>query len=189
MARQQGAEVIDFEREDPVKALLWLTDGIGVDRAIDAVGVDAEHSHGAETVAPSQGHKTDWQPGNAPSQVLDWAVASLAKAGSLGIIGVYGPDQRSFPIGEAMNKNLTVKMGNCHHRRYIPKLIEMVLARRIDPATILTQVKPMSDAIGAFEAFDQRETGWVKVELQPQRQQSRPGDEETVRPPRAPEQQ
>lgn len=189
MARQQGAEVIDFEREDPVKALLWLTDGIGVDRAIDAVGVDAEHSHGAETVAPSQGHKTDWQPGNAPSQVLDWAVAGLAKAGSLGIIGVYGPDQRSFPIGEAMNKNLTVKMGNCHHRRYIPKLIEMVLARRIDPATILTQVKPMSDAIGAFEAFDQRETGWVKVELQPQRQQSRPGDEETVRPPRAPEHQ
>lgn len=45
MARAQGAEVINFEEEDPVEALLRLTDGIGVDRAIDAVGVDAEHAH------------------------------------------------------------------------------------------------------------------------------------------------
>ncbi|WP_448680986.1 zinc-dependent alcohol dehydrogenase [Pseudomonas nicosulfuronedens] len=183
MARQQGAEVIDFEREDPVQALLWLTEGIGVDRAIDAVGVDAEHSHGAETEAPAQEHKAEWVPGNAPTQALEWAVAALAKAGSLGIIGVYGPDQRSFPIGEAVNKNLTLKMGNCHHRRYIPRLIELVLAGRIDPAAILTQVKPMNDVIGAFEAFNQRETGWVKVELHPQRQESRPGDEERVRSP------
>jgi len=180
MARQQGAEVIDFEREDPVKALLWLTDDIGVDRAIDAVGVDAEHSHGGPTVAPGAEHTHEWVPGNGPTQALEWAVAALAKAGSLGIIGVYGPDQRSFPIGEAMNKNLTIKMGNCHHRQYIPKLIEMVLAGRVDPAKILTQVKPITDAIGAFEAFDQRETGWVKVELQPQRQNSSESDEERV---------
>lgn len=154
-----------------------------MDRAIDAVGVDAEHSHGAETEAPAQEHKAEWVPGNAPTQALEWAVAALAKAGSLGIIGVYGPDQRSFPIGEAMNKNLTLKMGNCHHRRYIPKLIELVLAGRIDPAAILTQVKPMNDVIDAFEAFNQRETGWVKVELQPQRREARLGDEERVRPP------
>ncbi|MCP8466259.1 glutathione-dependent formaldehyde dehydrogenase [Pseudomonas sp. ZM23] len=185
MARQQGAEVIDFEREDPVQALLWLTDGIGVDRAIDAVGVDAEHSQGGVTVAPAQEHKPEWVPGNAPAQALEWAVSGLAKAGSLGIIGVYGPDVRTFPIGEAMNKNLTLKMGNCHHRRYIPHLIELVLTERFDPAAILTQVKPMSDAIAAFEAFDQRETGWVKVELQPQRQEARVGDEETVHRPGA----
>ena len=41
MAREQGAEAIDFEREDPIETLLRLTGGIGVDRAIDAVGVDA----------------------------------------------------------------------------------------------------------------------------------------------------
>ncbi len=67
MARQQGAEVIDFEREDPVQALRWLTAGIGVDRAIDAVGVDAEHSHGTATPAPRQ-EGTSWSPGNAPAQ-------------------------------------------------------------------------------------------------------------------------
>ena len=41
MAREQGAEVIDFNREDPVEVLRALTGGIGPDRAIDAVGVDA----------------------------------------------------------------------------------------------------------------------------------------------------
>src|SRR5690606_11463350 len=42
MARQQGAEAIDFNTEDPVATIRELTGGIGADCAIDAVGVDAE---------------------------------------------------------------------------------------------------------------------------------------------------
>ena len=101
-------------------------------------------------------------------QALQWAVEALAKAGTLSIIGVYPQQARSFPIGMAMNKNLTINMGNCHHRKYIPMLIDMVMNKRIDPAKILTQIKPMSDAIAAFKAFDRRESGWIKVELHPQ---------------------
>ena len=37
-------------------------------------------------------------------QALQWAVEGLAKAGTLAIIGVYPPTMRSFPIGQAMNK-------------------------------------------------------------------------------------
>ncbi|WP_421684557.1 glutathione-dependent formaldehyde dehydrogenase [Stutzerimonas urumqiensis] len=173
MARKQGAETIDFNREDPIETLKRLTGGIGVDRAIDAVGVDAEHAfcggHGEAEPEP-KGRNGQWKPGDAPAQALEWAVQGLAKAGTLSIIGVYPPDARTFPIGMAMNKNITMNMGNCHHRKYIPRLIEMVLARRIDPAKILTQVKPIGDVIAAFEAFDRRENGWVKVELLPQRQ-------------------
>ena len=183
MARAQGAEVINFEDEDPVAALHRLTDGIGVDRAIDAVGVDAEHSHHHApdpatearyreemvAVAPHTNPEGyNWQQGDAPSQAMEWAVAALAKAGTLSIIGVYSPESRSFPIGIAMNKNLTINMGNCHHRKYIPELIELTLSKRIDPAKILTQVKSMSDAIEAFKAFDMRAAGWIKVELDPQ---------------------
>ena len=80
-----------------------------------------------------------------------------------------------------MNKNLTINMGNCHHRKYIPKLIELTLNKRVDPAKILTQVKPMSDAIEAFKAFDRRESGWIKVELHPQRMQpAGDGGEEVI---------
>lgn len=178
MARQQGAEIINFDEEEPVEALLRLTKGIGVDRAIDAVGVDAEHRHSHG----EQEQRTDknWQPGDGPSQALEWAIKGLAKAGTLGIIGVYAEDSNTFPIGLAMNKNLTINMGNCHHRKYIPKLIELTLSGRIDPSKILTQVKPMSDVIEAFKAFDQRRSGWVKVELHPQPGSRPNGEDESM---------
>lgn len=183
LARHQGAETIDFNREEPVETLRRLTGGIGVDRAIDAVGVDAEHAFRcggdseqeqrfarevAEMVPEPHPHGRNWQPGDAPSQVLEWAVRALDKAGTLSIAGVYPPRARSFPIGLALNKNLTINMGICHHRKYIPRLLELVQSRRIDPAKILTQIRPMHDAIAAFEAVDRRERGWIKVELHPQ---------------------
>lgn len=181
MARAQGAEIINFEQENPVDTLLRMTGGIGVDRAIDAVGIDADHAHDCSKeqirlfkqevaqIAPrTNPDGANWKPGDAPSQALQWAVEALAKAGTLAIIGVYSEQSRQFPIGAAMNKNLTINMGNCHHRKYIPKLIELILNRRIDPSAILTQVKPMGDVIEAFKAFDRRDNGWVKVELQPQ---------------------
>lgn len=184
-ARELGAECINFEQEDPVQVLRRLTDGIGPDRAIDAVGVDAVHAHAGEALkntdveaeeqesranAPQTNPSGEnWIPGDAPSQALQWAVDALAKAGTLSIIGVYPPQFRKFPIGAAMNKNLTINMGNCHHRKYIPRLIDLTLSRRIDPATVLTQQKQLPDALSAFEAFDRRESGWIKVELVPQR--------------------
>ena len=191
MARQQGAEIINFEEEDPVEAIQRLTKGIGADRAIDAVGVDAEHRHShaqpedeqrfaeqVKEIAPdARPNGANWQPGDGPSQALEWAIKGLAKAGTLSIIGVYSEQSNTFPIGLAMNKNLTINMGNCHHRKYIPKLIELTLSGQIDPAKILTQVKPMTDAIEAFKAFDQRRSGWVKVELHPQQASQSEADE------------
>ncbi|MDF3920013.1 zinc-dependent alcohol dehydrogenase [Salinicola salarius] len=183
-ARKLGAECINFDREDPVETLQRLTGGIGPDRAIDAVGIDAEHAHDAHagdksdieteeqesrTNAPETNPDGDnWHPGDAPSQALQWAVRSLAKAGTLSIIGVYPPDFRQFPIGMAMNRNLTLKMGNCNHSKYIPKLVDMTRTGLIDPAEILSQATPISDVLEAYEAFDRREEGWIKVELEPQ---------------------
>ena len=67
-----------------------------------------------------------------------------------------------------MNKNLTVQMGNCNHRRYIPRLLDMVASGVVEPTKIITQDKPMKAGLEAFEAFDRRETGWIKVELEPE---------------------
>jgi threonine dehydrogenase-like Zn-dependent dehydrogenase len=160
-ARELGAECINFEQEDPVEALKRLTGGIGADRAIDAVGIDANHSHHGHH------HPAQWQPGDEPSQALEWAVQGLAKAGTLSIIGVYPEGFNSFPIGAAMNKNLRMNMGNCHHRKYIPKLIEMTLAGRVDPSRVLTQHEPLVDAISAFKQFEAHKPGWIKVKLEP----------------------
>lgn len=183
MAKRQGAEVINFDEEDPVKVIMSLTGGIGADCAIDAVGVDAECPHHGpaakqaaeqadefekerEAVAPVQ-HPDgpNWHPGQAPSQAQQWAVQALAKAGTLSIIGVYPPADTSFPIGSAMNKNLTIRMGNCNHRKYIPDLIELVRTSAIDPTAIITQREGMESVIDAYKAFDQRRPGWLKVAL------------------------
>jgi threonine dehydrogenase-like Zn-dependent dehydrogenase len=184
MARGQGAETIDFNAEDPIEAILRLTGGIGVDRAIDAVGVDAvQPSHGPaekrvrkeagklareqKEVAPSTNPDGDnWHPGDAPSLVLSWAVTALAKAGTLSIIGVYPQSARVFPIGDAMNKNLTVKMGNCPHKRYIPTLVRLVASGAVHPGRILTRRAPLTSVLDAYRAFDRREPGWMKVKLE-----------------------
>src|SRR5439155_16351457 len=108
-----------------------------------------------------------WRPGDAPSQALLWSSEAVAKAGTLAIIGVYPKAATHFPIGTAMNKNLTVKMGNCNHRRYIPRLVDMVRSGVIDPALVLTQREPLVSAIDAYKAFDERQPGWVKVKLEP----------------------
>jgi len=185
MARGQGAEVIDYNAEDPVETIKRLTGGIGVDCVIDAVGVDANCPHHGPAaqkaqqqaqifqqelhqVAPKTNPQGDnWHPGDAPSQVLQWAVQVVDKAGTVSIIGVYPPTVQSFPIGQAMNKNLSINMGNCNHRKYIPSLIEIVQSGVVEPLGILTRTQHFSDAVAAYKAFDVRQPGWTKVELTP----------------------
>lgn len=169
MARRQGAEIINFDEEDPVATIMRLTGDIGVDRAIDAVGVDAlaPHEKDSDHSSTANGAANGWKPGGSPSQALDWAVRALAKAGTLGIVGVYADSTHEFPIGAAMNKNLTINMGNCPHRRYIPELIEITASGRIDPSQVLTHSVALSDSVEALKAFDERRAGWTKVALNP----------------------
>jgi threonine dehydrogenase-like Zn-dependent dehydrogenase len=89
----------------------------------------------------------------------------IAKAGTIGIVGVYPPNYDAFPLGAAMNRNLTIKAGNCNHRRYVPGLLSRIASGRADPTTVLTQQQDIPTAVQAYEAFDRREPGWTKVTL------------------------
>jgi threonine dehydrogenase-like Zn-dependent dehydrogenase len=182
-AGEQGAEIINFDEEHPVEAIMRLTRGTGVDRCIDAVGVDATCAHAGPAskidrsqrklferelslIAPKQRPRKDnWHPGDAPSQALFWEVDALAKAGTLGIVGVYSDRSNHFPIGKAMNKNLTLNMGNCNHKRYMGELIELVRSGTFSPASVITQRATFAHAIDAYMEFDRRTPGWGKVEL------------------------
>jgi threonine dehydrogenase-like Zn-dependent dehydrogenase len=181
MARAQHAEVVDFNAEDPVQTIVDITGGVGVDRVIEAVGVDAERP--AEGPAAAQAEEkadqfdtelsqvapqTDpaWAPGDAPTQAAQWAVEAVAKAGTVGVIGVYPQTVTSYPFGAAMMKNLTIKAGNCHHRKYIPELLRLVVDGTVDPAQLLTKQEPMTDVLAAYRQFQDRDPGWLKVALQ-----------------------
>jgi threonine dehydrogenase-like Zn-dependent dehydrogenase len=182
-SRLQNAETIDFNAEHPVEAIKELTGGIGADRVIDAVGIDAQRPKQGpaaaesgqltgqfkaeqEQTAPETNAKDgQWVPGDAPSQALRWEVEAVAKAGTIGIIGVYSPQFEAFPIGAAMNRNLSIQMGNCNHRRYVPGLLSRIASGAADPTTIITQQEHVIDVMAAYEAFDRRDPGWTKVTL------------------------
>jgi threonine dehydrogenase-like Zn-dependent dehydrogenase len=185
LARKQGAECINFNEEDPMDFIKDATDGSLADIVIDAVGIDAEcPSHGPaakkvaqhkhefkrelnEIVPKTNPKGKNWIPGNGPSQVLRSSVDLAGKCGTISIIGVYAEKSNTFPIGKAMNKNLKIVMGNCHHRAYIPKLLQMVQAGIVDPTQILTQKESITNVIEAYKQFDIREHGWIKVALKP----------------------
>jgi threonine dehydrogenase-like Zn-dependent dehydrogenase len=182
LAKALHSEVVDFNSEDPVEAIKRLTGGVGADRVIDAVGIDAEppsQGPAAEEIQSRRGEfakqlqqigaaasdAAQWRPGQAPGLALEWAVESVAKAGTVAVIGVYPQTMKTFPIGAAMMSNLSVNMGNCNHRKYLPMLLELVQTGRVDPTRILTQHDALPDAITAYETFDRREPGWTKVAL------------------------
>lgn len=185
-ARRLGAEAVDFTSEHPVEVLQEITGGAGPDRVIDAVGVDAERpksgpaaaasdelaeEFGAEVAGntPETAQQGDlWKPGDAPSQAARWYVEAIAKAGTIGIVGVYPPTHASFPIGQAMNKNLSLGMGSAEHRRYIPQLLDLVASGVVDPSRVLSQdVGLATGALDAYEHFDRREEGWIKTVVDP----------------------
>lgn len=184
-ARRLGAEVIDYNSADPVEAIVAMTGGLGASRVIDAVGVDANRPHTGpaaaradrmeqefqkqmKMVAPRTKEQGDsWHQGDAPSIVTHWSVESIAKGGTLGIIGVYPQTALFFPIGLAMEKQLKINSGNCNHRKYLPELVRMTAAGMIDPAQVITEDEPLISAIDAYKAFDERQAGWTKVKLEP----------------------
>jgi threonine dehydrogenase-like Zn-dependent dehydrogenase len=182
-ALDQNADVIDFNKEDPTEVLMDATLGIGVDAVIDAVGVDAQRPSSGPAAAKSKqkaeqfagevaevAPKTNvqgenWVPGNAPSQVSQWSVETVRKYGRIGIIGVYSPAMTSYPIGQAMNKNLTIRAGNCDHRSVTPPLLDLVASGVFDPTRFITQHEPITDVVEAYLNFDRREEGWLKTVL------------------------
>ncbi|MGH3744775.1 MAG: alcohol dehydrogenase catalytic domain-containing protein [Mycobacteriales bacterium] len=182
-ARAQNVETIDMTAEDPVAVVRDLTRGRGADAVIDAVGIDAVRPKAGpardslpvdaatfdaerDAAAPDASPDDDlWVPGDAPSLVQRWAVEAVAKAGRIGVIGVYPPGFCSWPVGAAMNKNLIVRMGNCNHRRYLPRLVGLVQTGAVDLTPFITQHREPAQAIDAYETFDRRADGWLKTVL------------------------
>lgn len=187
-AQALGAETIDYNAEDPVETIRQMTGGMGVDRTIEAVGIDANHpSSGPAAHRVEQSGQTEvfrqeaheihpdaapedgpWHPGNAPSQSLRWCIEALAKCGTAAVIGGFPANVSSFPIGLVFGRNLTVRAGIVHHRMYIPKLIELVRSGVIDPVEVVSpRIEALDDLEHAYQAFDRHESGWIKVEVIP----------------------
>jgi threonine dehydrogenase-like Zn-dependent dehydrogenase len=162
--RWAGAETIDLARvRDPVAALRTLNDGRGPDACVDAVGLEASGSAWQTVV----GRGLKLVPGSAVA--LAWAIHAVRKGGTVSIVGVYGPPANPVPIGAAMNKGLTLRMAQSNVKRYVPHLIDLVRAGRLDGKGLITHRFPLEHAPRAYALFAARADGCVKCVLVPPR--------------------
>ena len=155
------AEVYDFrEIGDPVVFLKKATD-IGADVCIDAVGADAS-GNAWHTIF---GKKLKLEAGNAVP--LHWAINSVKKGGVVSIVGVYGPTGNMIPIGNVVNKGITIRANQAAVKRHLPKLIEHVKAGRIKPSEIITHRLPLEEVAEAYHLFSSKLDGCIKPVLIP----------------------
>jgi threonine dehydrogenase-like Zn-dependent dehydrogenase len=156
------AEVYNFrEIDDIVVFLKKQTDSLGADVCIDAVGGDAA-GNALQTLI---GTKLKLEAGNAIA--LHWAINSVKKGGVVSIVGVYGPTGNIVPIGNVVNKGITIRANQASVKRLLPRLIEHVRAGHINPKAMITHRVPLVDIADAYHLFSAKLDGCIKPVLLP----------------------
>ncbi len=95
------------------------------------------------------------------------AIRACRKGGTLSILGVFGGVVDKFPLGAAMNKGLTLRMGQQHGHRYIPMLLERMAAGDIPTAHLTTHPLPLDEAVRGYELFKEKTDGCVRAVFHP----------------------
>lgn len=155
-------EVINFQEVDDMAVhIKKMTDGLGADVCIDAVGAEAS----GNMLQRLTGVKMKLQGGSAI--VLHWAINSVRKGGVVSIVGVYGPTFNAIPIGNAVNKGLTLRMNQASVKRHLPRLIEHIREGRIDPKQVITHRVPLEEISDAYHIFSSKLDNCIKPILVP----------------------
>jgi threonine dehydrogenase-like Zn-dependent dehydrogenase len=165
LARQAGAETVDYSDEDSViETLKEMTGGRGPDACIDAVGMEA---HGYGVAALYDKAKQAVRAQSDRPTALREVIIACRKGGVVSIPGVYGGLLDKIPLGAAFNKGLTFRMGQTHVHRYLPRLLEHIQNGDLDPTFLITHRLSLEEAPSAYETFTHKEDSCVKVVLKP----------------------
>ena len=95
------------------------------------------------------------------------AIHSCRKGGTVSIPGVYGGLLDKMPMGAAFGKGLTLKMGQTHVHRYLPKLMEHIQRGEIKPSYVITHRARLDDAPALYKTFRAKKDGCIKVVMKP----------------------
>jgi 2-desacetyl-2-hydroxyethyl bacteriochlorophyllide A dehydrogenase len=135
-----GAITVDAAREDVRARVYELSEGRGADSVIEAVGA-------TDTVA--------------------LALDLVAIGGVVSVVGVIVTPDFPFPMGTALMKDITFRIGLVNVPRFIPILLPLIRAGRLDPTALITHRMPLSEGRRAYELFAGRADGCVKIALTP----------------------
>ena len=157
-------ETLNFrEIKDPVWYLKKEADWLGWDCAIDAVGAEARGS-GLQHLT---GVKLPLQAGAATA--LYWAIDVVRKGGVVSVVGVYGPTMNAVPIGNALNKGLTLRMNQASVKRNLPRCIEHIEAGHINPKEVITHRIPLEEIGEGYHIFSSKLDECIKPMVIPPR--------------------
>jgi threonine dehydrogenase-like Zn-dependent dehydrogenase len=160
LAREAGAEVIDYENEDVYEYLQEATGGQGPDACIDAVGMEAE-GHTVDALLDQAKAIFRVQPDRA--HALRQAIRSCRKGGVVSVPGVYVGLIDKFNFGMAFNKGLHFAMGQTHTHKYMRPLLERIQAGQIDPSFVISHRLSLDEAPEAYRMFRDKQQSCTKI--------------------------
>ena len=165
MAAKAGHETINFNDTDVRSRLLELTGGRGPDRCIEAVGMEA--THGAAHIMAYDRVKQAARLESDRAHALRQAITCCRSGGTVSVVGVFGGFVDKFPAGSWMNRSLTLRAGQAHVHRYLPRLLDMIEIGAVDPTRIITHHLPLADAPEGYEIFKHKQDNCEKIILRP----------------------
>lgn len=177
LAKSWGAEIVDLREVDDVSDTLRdMTDGRGPDGVLDAVGMEAHGNPIAEKVVAGAarlpkalGRKAIETAGIDRLDALHTAIHSVRRAGTVSVSGVYGGMADPMPMMEMFDKGITMRMGQCHVRRWTGELLE-IASRSEDVLgleSLATHHVSLDEAPDAYKMFQEKKDGCIKVVLKP----------------------
>ncbi|MGA8124566.1 MAG: zinc-dependent alcohol dehydrogenase [Mycobacterium sp.] len=176
-AAQRGIQTVDRGHLDSSvgDVIRDLTDGRGTDSVIDAVGMEA---HGSPIASLAQKVST-LLPDAAAKQLLQTAgvdrlnalysaIDIVRRGGTISLIGVYGGMADPLPMLTLFDKQITLRMGQANVKRWVDDIMPLLVDD--DPLgvdTFASHVLPLDDAPHAYEIFQKKQDGAVKIILEP----------------------
>ncbi|MFD2630531.1 zinc-dependent alcohol dehydrogenase [Oceanobacillus kapialis] len=159
-AKTNNVETFNFKENENIGELLHEETKGGADVVIDCVGMDG-------TVPPKTefGSEMDNQFGTISPIVT--ASKAVRKFGTVQLTGVYGTDANSFPLGDFFTRNVGLTMGQAPVIHMMPKLYDMIEQGKFDPTDLITHKMSIDDADKAYDMFDKKEDGSIKVIFKP----------------------
>jgi S-(hydroxymethyl)glutathione dehydrogenase/alcohol dehydrogenase len=150
-------ETLNFRHvDDIVWHLKKDTDWLGWDAAIDCVGAEARGSklqHFTGVIVPLQA---------GAATALHWAINSVRKGGVVSIIGVYGPTGNMVPIGNVVNKGITIRANQASVKRNAPRCLAHIKQGHINPKDMITHRIPLEEIGEGYHIFSSKLDGCIK---------------------------
>jgi threonine dehydrogenase-like Zn-dependent dehydrogenase len=166
MAEAAGAITINFEEESVIERLNQLTSGKGPEKCIDAIGLESHVTFSKPDTIYDRAKQMFMLENDRP-HVLREMIYVCRPAGVISIPGVYGGLVDKIPMGVAMNKGLTFRMGQTHVNRWTDDLLRRIENGEIDPSFVITHTVGLQKGPEMYKVFRDKQDSCVKVVLKP----------------------